>query len=608
MLSYFEFLLENKLTLNLFFSQDLLVLLDKIIKSGQPGSEVAKYLLSRHNASGKRYEITFIDKTNKNDKVSFLQVNRAKRFFDESGDEKIDVWAFNQDYNKRLGRPGKVWKEQRSEITIGKFTNKIYKSDIENNIKANITPKQLEDFVNLYKSYYDLEKDAYKRFEIVSGEEIKKWYLYENYESQRGQLGASCMRHKGCQDYFNIYIQNPEVVSLVILKSQKDDTKITGRALLWTATNGDKILDRIYFINDSDENLFKKFANENGWKTKSNLTWQELDKYEIQLKKWIFDKYPYLDTFAFLEKDDGILKSDEDLWPDQGFWRLQSTSGDYEDDNVVWSEYNGEYINREEAIFCQRREEWVYVDDAIYLEYLEEYAHPYERIVWSEYECQNYYLEDAVKSDILSDWFYEEDVVEIITDSNKSIDFVHIDFSKYLIDIKIDGKSYKTFNILTVELPNGDTIFKDEFYRDNLKNCKEQVSNDEIRKYIENLDIEINDKDLSFISDRLYQMFNNYDREEFYDFLKVVLIVAPRVEELSSRTLSEAIKNSKYYENIPDIFKNKIEGWFSMFAINVYQLGISLILQIIKDEKILCSYLKEKNITYTYFRKLIFRT
>ena len=94
MLSYLEFLLENKLTLRLYFSSELRLILSNIIKSNQPGWEVAKYLLTCHNnGRDNRYEMTFVDKTNKNDRVSFLQVNRAKRFFDESGDENIENWA-----------------------------------------------------------------------------------------------------------------------------------------------------------------------------------------------------------------------------------------------------------------------------------------------------------------------------------------------------------------------------------------------------------------------------------------------------------------------------------------------------------------------------------
>ena len=342
--------MENKLTLRLFFSAELRLILSNILKSNQPGWEVAKYLLNCHNETDKRYEITFVDKTDKNDRVSFLQANRAKKFFDETGDENINSWAFNQMYNQSLNSPGKVWKEQRSEITIGKFTNKIYQND-----KKTITSKELENFVNLYKSFYDLEKEAFSRFEVVSGEEIKKWYLYENYEDQRGQLGSSCMRHKGCQTYFNIYIQNPEVVSLVILKSDKDDTKITGRSLLWTSTQGNKIMDRIYYINDSDRHLFEKFAKENGWKSKDEMNWRELEENTIQLKKWNFDEYPYMDTYSYLSKEKGILSADEDLWPEQGYIRLQSTGGQFEDDDVVWSDYNGEYIPRDEAAYCDRR-------------------------------------------------------------------------------------------------------------------------------------------------------------------------------------------------------------------------------------------------------------
>jgi hypothetical protein len=68
-----------------------------------------------------------------------------------------------------------------------------------------------------------------KVFEIVEGDEIAKWYRYENYAENKGTLGNSCMRDKR-DSFFEIYTKNPEVCRMLILK---EDDKILGRALIW---------------------------------------------------------------------------------------------------------------------------------------------------------------------------------------------------------------------------------------------------------------------------------------------------------------------------------------------------------------------------------------
>lgn len=608
MLSYLEFLLENKLTLRLYFSSELRLILSNIIKSNQPGWEVAKYLLTCHNnGRDNRYEMTFVDKTNKNDRVSFLQVNRAKRFFDESGDENIENWAFNQMYNQNLGRPSKVWKEQRSEITIGKFTNKIYQND-----NKTLTSKELENFVNLYKSFYDMEKESFSRLEVVSGEEIKKWYLYENYEDQRGQLGASCMRHKGCQNYFNIYTQNPEVVSLVILKSSKDDTKITGRALLWTSTLGNKIMDRIYYINDSDRHLFEKFAKENGWKSKDDMNWRELEENTIQLKKWNFDEYPYLDTYAYLSKEKGVLSADEDLWPEQGYIRLQSTSGSFEDDNVVWDDYNGEYIPRDEAAYCDRRGEWVHENDATWLEYREEYAHPYDELCYSKYEDENYFSDDCVFSDILGDYYLTENAIEIIVDKNISYDFIHSDFEDSLVGIKIDGDTYKTLDLLTMVNPiTGIREFKEKVLTD-IKNEYEIVSDEKLDNYIRSLDIDLDENNLDIILSSLNDYFlkSQYRKNPngLKKLIKLSLITSPiKSDRGTISNIIENLKGDEIYKELDDDLQKRISGFLtSSFSLNLLKLSESLLVKILKDPQMLVSYMVKKGLTYADWRKLIF--
>ena len=82
-----------------------------------------------------------------------------------------------------------------------------------------ITSQEVEKFVNSYKTRFKMMIDMESLFEFVKGEDIRKWYLEDNYQLIRGQLGNSCMRYNKCQSYLDIYTKNPDVCQLLILKT-----------------------------------------------------------------------------------------------------------------------------------------------------------------------------------------------------------------------------------------------------------------------------------------------------------------------------------------------------------------------------------------------------
>ena len=177
--------------------------------------------------------------------------------------------------------------------------------------------------MNAYSALILFKRNASKYFEIVSGEKIKYWYHENNYASKTGQLGSSCMRHESCQDYFNLYIENPDVCQLLIFKNITGD-KIVGRALLWTDVDGKKWIDRIYTIKDSYSSLFNKWAKENGYENIFNSD----TKTKIKVKNIDYVEYPYLDSFSFLKilEEETFLKNTR---PDKPYKVLQETNGGY---------------------------------------------------------------------------------------------------------------------------------------------------------------------------------------------------------------------------------------------------------------------------------------
>jgi hypothetical protein len=220
-----------------------------------------------------------------------------------------------------------------SEVRLGKFVNQIFKkSDIE------ITPKELEEFVNKYKSQIEIENNIFRNFKIVSGAEIKKYYDEDQYVSQRtGTLASSCMRYSKCRKYLSIYSSNPNQVSLVVLIDDEQEDKVRGRALLWTDNKGRKVMDRIYFTKDSEIELFKKYADENGWyyKNSQNNSYSEDIIYKgvalddntivVELENGDeFDYYPYMDTLKYYLASKGRLTNDSSFDYD---YELEQTNG-----------------------------------------------------------------------------------------------------------------------------------------------------------------------------------------------------------------------------------------------------------------------------------------
>jgi hypothetical protein len=242
----------------------------------------------------------------------------------------------------------RLYKTNRNPIRIGRLVNSIMSA-----AKQPVTPKQVEDFSNAYKSAWDMMNDAFSKFDVVSGYAITRWYDESSYESDDSTLGSSCMRYDTCSEYFGIYADNSDVCKLVILYSEKGasiingkftSNYIKGRALLWKTNQGDMFMDRIYTNNDSDVELFKQFAEKNGWwckKTQNSSNHFTAQKgssfkdptYSVDLKWAEQEFYPYVDTLSYLSMNEldsrdhsGVLSNDSDLISAQ--YELRDTEGD----------------------------------------------------------------------------------------------------------------------------------------------------------------------------------------------------------------------------------------------------------------------------------------
>ena len=310
-------------------------------------------------------------------KISYLTPERIEQI-------KVDP---NSDY----------WtSKKRFHIKPGAFVGKMF---------TGISQKEIENFSTLFKAYSNKKEFELK---IVQGEELRKYYYQENYTTCSGSLGNSCMKYSRCQNYFDLYVENPNIKMLIMTPPKSEI--IVGRALLWSI-DSTNIMDRIYTIQDVDYlPHFKKWAKDNGYLFKTYQNWGSTSLFEselgtiemqitIQLKNSNFSKYPYLDTFKWLDLRTGklsnfkpnhftnntdrflVLSNPDGEWYDCDYikydtidrqWRYPGELYCYDgvnyttDRHLNWSETLDCYILKSESYFDDDIEDFIYKDKSKY--------------------------------------------------------------------------------------------------------------------------------------------------------------------------------------------------------------------------------------------------
>ena len=226
----------------------------------------------------------------------------------------------------KLEKVEDVWNKYRVKIKIGRFIRKFFNEFTISNFS--IGDKDIEKFVNLYKSYFSRDITKLK---VVSGSDIQKYYLEENYHSVNGHkigtLWNSCMRQKERNKFMKIYATNPHVKMLVFFS---DDDKVRARALLWEdvknhkdSESSIKFMDRIYYVYDHDINFFKDWAKENGYLTKweqsakSEMLFENEQNSPVSLSLYVnlntdgIFSFPYFDTFKYFNESKGRFSNSQ---------------------------------------------------------------------------------------------------------------------------------------------------------------------------------------------------------------------------------------------------------------------------------------------------------
>lgn len=317
--------IKEKKLLKLFISPRLMDILNKMLKSGDyQVKTVTNRIIGLTKTDDELLDISYLDIVDgKNDTISYMPSARAWRLLE---------FPDQTEANKEPSKDCPAWTaSSRQTSSPGKLVTKLF---------DNFSDLAIEKFVNAYKAEISA-LFIFNNFKLIRGEEIRKWYNEKSYVSGGGGLNGSCMRYDGCGPFFDIYVENPEKCALLILTDFND--KLLGRALVWfnlRKPTDKTYMDRIYVVKQSDEELFKKYATQQGWLYKYQQSAHDPSYIEngqrvqkqvaLSLKPKEYKKYPYMDTFKFYTPGTGRIGSDQGN-PVEGMRRirLEGTDGSH---------------------------------------------------------------------------------------------------------------------------------------------------------------------------------------------------------------------------------------------------------------------------------------
>jgi len=312
---YTDFLLESKLIVSEIFEEVLKLIDDPIARSFEE-------LIAKEDIDTRYNAITISDRIND---LYFI------------GDSQL------QHKLKNGLDPTEIFNLNLQSTSISRIFSQIL---TDNNITYQhddivIFVDKFKAAVTMYK--WKLENDGDLPIRVVEGEEIRDWYLEDNYcekaQQDYGSLSKSCMRFEECQEYFNIYVNNPKKCKMVIL-TVKDEGKsletLSARALLWNTDQG-WYLDRIYFTDPSELELIKMWVKE---KYNNEFCYHgRMPKLSLILDVKAGAPFPYMDSMCYLNTLNNTLLNympdvpKEDM---QEVYYLQDTEGGYESHEDDW--------------------------------------------------------------------------------------------------------------------------------------------------------------------------------------------------------------------------------------------------------------------------------
>lgn len=314
-------------------------------------------------------------------KVNFIQDNLIKSMGDNNklDDYKLDSSIITEEPNMTQGlnisnRLGKLYDSlpNGSSTKLGRFLSSLPIRDKSGNKYNPAIIEEVAKKITIFIVNGKLADEDETQYELkeVTGREIEKYYTKESivpstFSDHEDSLNQSCMIGSECKGFFEIYINNPKQISLLVY-IKKDTGKLLGRALIWTNRDGDRYMDNIYCVNTHVKNIFKKYKDEN-----CNGNFET-----IQLSRLDFDRYPYLDTFYYADFNRNMLSRK----PGYSFVNIRTKNGiigsseaagiiyqevpdDMDEADFTKSEFYNGYIPSDEGVNTE--DGFVYLDDTV---------------------------------------------------------------------------------------------------------------------------------------------------------------------------------------------------------------------------------------------------
>lgn len=290
----------------------------------------------------------------KSDEVNYLTMRGGMISFLPEGKEH------------KVNEDGKWSRDGRQDGKAARVIRKVMHPDVVNHL--HITDTHYEKFSNYVASYVGINgdgdggSDPVYRIAVCNGELIPLYYNQDAYAREAGgNLINSCMRHVD-EDYFEIFSENPNTVSLIVLLDAEH--KVHGRALLWKTDQG-LCMDTVY-SSDSLKSVFTNFAKANGISYKSNHSchWSEFDlngegrnnnssRVTAQLNNFDLSYYPYMDTMMYLCMNTGRISNQESGFSE--YRTLRCTDGSFEESNSQVECIDGGMVDEDDAIYVDYR-------------------------------------------------------------------------------------------------------------------------------------------------------------------------------------------------------------------------------------------------------------
>lgn len=213
----------------------------------------------------------------------------------------------------------------------------------------------------------------------------------------------------------------------------KIGSRIAARCIVWDAnmifdeTKGEwlnhRYADRLYYGDSNDRDAFINALENEGinllWGVTNSRLRPDTAEFSIKAPDDL-SCVSWLDTFSML-KDNYLYSYDwvnggysddtlDELVPDYGFTRAflsvdEEGGRDLEDaSNKVYSEYLGEYIDRENAVYSNSQADWLDEDSAVYSNFMDDYiiyANAYFSSIENDYIDENTYTHSTQIADVV---------------------------------------------------------------------------------------------------------------------------------------------------------------------------------------------------------------